>query len=54
MFKFIAVILVLCFLFSFISSVLNTNQKQRPIDLTVGVVIFIVYLMYVKVFGGYI
>lgn len=53
MFKFIAVILVLCFMFSFISSVLNTNQKQRPIDLIVGVVLFIVYIVFIRMFGGY-
>ena len=51
----VAIFLALVFLVAFMNSTAKDRQpRDRYIDVIVGVVVFLVFCMLVKVFGGYV
>lgn len=55
LFYVVAVLLALVFIVAFMNSTAKDRQpRDRYIDVLVGVVVFLVFCMLIKVFGGYI
>lgn len=55
LFYIVAVLLVLVFFVAFCNSTAKDRQpRDRYIDVLIGVVVFFMFLMLVKVFGGYV
>ena len=50
----VTIFLLLVFMIAILGSVSNKNQGERRIDLIVGLVLFFMFLLVIKVFGGYI
>ena len=54
LFYVIAVLLALVFIVAFMRSTEQKPQRDKVSDLLVGVVVFLVFIVLVRVFGGYI
>lgn len=55
LFYVVAVLLALVFIVAFMNSTAKDRQpRDRYIDVLVGVVVFLVFCMLIRVFGGYI
>lgn len=51
LFYIVAGLLILCFVSSFINSINTSRKDERYVDLTVGSIIFVMFLLLLKIFN---